>query len=219
MKWSEKAWQAALPIYNSILSHPFIGELINGTLERQKFIFYIKQDSYYLSEYGKVLAGISARLSCSNDREAFLHFAGNSVAVENALHGSFLANAPDVSGIPVSPGCLLYTGYLHQQLATKSIEEALASVLPCFWIYKKVGDFILENQSSSNNPYQHWIDTYGGEEFAIAVKRAVEICDRAAENASGNRQSAMTEAYVTASKMEWIFWDSAYRREQWPDIL
>lgn len=216
MKWSEKAWEAALPIYNSIISHPFISELINGTLDEQKFNFYIKQDSYYLSEYGRVLAGISAKLSCNNDREAFLHFAGDSIAVEKALHELFLANAPEVNGIPVSPGCLLYTGYLHQQLATKSVEETLASVLPCFWIYKKVGDYILRNQNKNNNPYQPWINTYGGEEFANAVKKAVEICDKTAEDAPISRQTSMTEAYVTASKMEWIFWESAYRLEQWP---
>lgn len=29
-------------------------------------------------------------------------------------------------------------------------------------------------------------------------------------------RSRMTEAYVTATRMEWMFWDSAWKKEGWP---
>ena len=45
MKWSEQVWQLAGPIYRSILSHPFIIELANGTLARERFLFYLNQDA------------------------------------------------------------------------------------------------------------------------------------------------------------------------------
>jgi thiaminase/transcriptional activator TenA len=47
------------------------------------------------------------------------------------------------------------------------VEVTMASVLPCFWIYKKVGDHIYQQQNKQNNPYQTWIDTYAGEEFGL----------------------------------------------------
>ncbi|MDR0394313.1 MAG: thiaminase II, partial [Tannerella sp.] len=55
MKWSEKAWDSIEPIYRKTLELPFIQELITGTLDREKFVFYIQQDSIYLSDYGKAL--------------------------------------------------------------------------------------------------------------------------------------------------------------------
>lgn len=216
MKWSQQAWQAARPTYDQIISHPFIVELMNGTLDKEKFLFYIWQDSYYLSEYGRVLASISTRLEAPIHRQAFLQFASDSIAVENALHASYLSQASDMQRPKVSPSCLLYTGYLHQVNATKSVEVALAAVLPCFWVYKVVGDFILAYQKKENNPFKAWIETYGGEEFAKAVTQAIDICDTITMDATPEKREELTEVFVTAAKMEWMFWDSAYKREEWP---
>ena len=114
-----------------------------------------------------------------------------------------------------SPACLLYTSYLWRQLANAPIEVSVAAVLPCFWIYKAVGDYILANQTNEENPYQTWINTYGGDDFSRSVSRAIEICDELAESCTESRQKEMLEAFVVCSKMEYLFWDSAHNLEQW----
>tara|TARA_B100000424_G_C22672772_1_gene369118 strand:+ start:44 stop:358 length:315 start_codon:yes stop_codon:yes gene_type:complete len=101
-------------------------------------------------------------------------------------------------------------------VANHSLEEALAAVLPCFTIYKEIGDYIQENQTNkADNPYQDWIDTYGGEEFATSVNNAVAITNRYAENAPEEVLQKMKTAFIKASKLEWMFWDSAYNKETW----
>ena len=214
MKWSEQAWRDTEPVYRKILELPFLHELMDGSLPREKFYFFLQQDAIYLSEYGKILAGIASRLENPRYREAFLHFAGDTIAVESALHASYLKDAPHASYEGASPSCLLYTGFLSKQLLCYPIETVLASVLPCFWIYEKVGDHIVRHQTKGNNPYQAWIDTYGSMEFVLAVEKAIAICDEAAENSS--LKAEMTEAFLYASRMEWMFWNSAYRMETWP---
>ncbi len=214
MKWTEIAWEASKPIYNKILTLPFLHELMNGTLPKEKFYFYLSQDAIYLSEYGKVLAGIASRMNNVKQRSAFLKFSTDTIAVEQALHAFYLKDAPPVSYEGPSPTCLLYTGFVSQQLLCYPVEIALAAVLPCFWIYQKVGDHIIANHAKDRNPYQPWIDTYGGEEFANEVKKAIEICDVVAEGSP--LQKDMTKAFCYAAKMEWMFWDSAYNMEEWP---
>ncbi len=216
MKWSEKAWKSIESIYNRILELPFIQELMNGTLPREKFLFYLQQDAIYLIEYGKVLAGIAAKVSQPEYMQAFLKFTADTVSVERALHESYLKDIGQTVRIEASPSCMLYTGFIHAQLSGKPIEVALAGVLPCFWIYKKAGDHILYNQIRTENPYQPWIDTYGGKEFAQAVTQAITICDEVAATCTEAQQMAMTDAFILASKMEWMFWDSAWHMEQWP---
>lgn len=39
MKWSEETWVSAKPVYDKILELPFIKELINGKLTKERFIF------------------------------------------------------------------------------------------------------------------------------------------------------------------------------------
>lgn len=214
--WSQYAWENVTPLYNKILDLSFINELMTGTLKQEQFLHYIAQDSIYLGEYGRILAGIGAKLSKAEQRSSFLKFATDTVVVEQALHQGFKNSINKQKKTEATPACLLYTSYLHKQLATEPIEVAVAAVLPCFVVYKKVGDYILEHQSGNDNPYQDWINTYGGEDFANAVKRAEDIADELAENASAEIRERMLEAYVMATKLEWMFWHSAYELEKWP---
>ena len=215
MKWSEEAWRASAPVYEAILHLPFIKELMSGDLPQEKFHFYLQQDALYLAEYGKILAGIAGKLDQKDWREAFLKFASDTVSVEQDLHQLYLKEDKNKE-TEATPTCTLYTGHLYQQLAGASIEEALAAVLPCFWVYKKVGDHILAHQNQTNNPYQAWINTYGGEDFALAVNKAIAICDEAAVDTTTARRKQMTRAFGLAFKMEWMFWNSAWNLEQWP---
>ena len=216
MQWSEQAWKDAEPVYRRILELDFVRELISGTLSREKFVSYIRQDALYLAGFGKALAGIAAKLDNVEHSRAFLVFAGECMAVERALHESYLGQEEMLERLEPSPSCLLYTSYIMRLLYDGPLEVAMAAVLPCFWVYQKVGDHILATQSKSGNPYQAWIDTYGGDEFAAAVRQAIAICDEAAASCTEARRRAMTEAFVLCTKMEWMFWDSAWKLETWP---
>ena len=169
----------------------------------------------YLSDYGSVITGIASKLKDPSHTESFIRFAGDSIVVERALHESFIHGINEKDRLKPSPACLLYTSYLWRQLANAPIEVSVAAVLPCFWIYKAVGDYILANQTNEENPYQTWINTYGGDDFSRSVSRAIEICDELAESCTESRQKEMLEAFVVCSKMEYLFWDSAHNLEQW----
>lgn len=216
MNWSTSTWEQTQNTYTKITELPFIKELANGTLPQEKFHFYIQQDAYYLNIFGRVLSGIACKLVQPEYKNAFLKFSGDTMMVESALHQAFISKFPKQSDIEISPSCMLYTSYLSQQLWLAPIEVAMASILPCFWIYKKVGDHILKEHNSVNNPYQAWIDTYSGEEFGKAVALAISICDQYAERTTENIRKEMTSAYAYSSKMEWMFWESAYKQERWP---
>jgi thiaminase/transcriptional activator TenA len=85
-----------------------------------------------------------------------------------------------------------------------------------FTIYKEIGDYIVANQTNKdNNPYQNWIHTYASEDFANAVSSAIEITNRYAEKAPKEVLRKMDIAFIKTSKLEWLFWDSAYNKETW----
>jgi len=216
MTFSEKAWERITPLYDKILDMPFNKELMEGTLDLEKFKFYMAQDAYYLGEFGKTLATLAGKFNDLNHVLAFTEFAGGAIVVERALHESYFQEfgIPDL--VQPSPTCLLYTNYILNQAAYSDVTVGVAAVLPCFWIYKKVGDHIYANHHHEGHQYKKWIETYAGEEFAQSVKLAIDITNALAENASPHTQENMLEAFEMASKLEWMFWDSAYREETWP---
>lgn len=211
--WSRTAWEAARPVYERIAAHPFVEELARGTLAPERFRFYLRQDALYLDSYARRLAHIASRLGRKEHTEAFVRFASDGIEVERALHETLLQGDVPAAG-EMSPACLLYTSVLDSQ-ATAPVEVEAAAVLPCFWVYQRVGETILARQTDDANPYAAWIATYADPAFADATARAIAICDELAAETGDAVRRRMTELFVRCTKMEWLFWDSAYRLEQW----
>lgn len=216
MKWSKSAWERIEGIYQGILTLPFNKELMAGSLSQDRFRFYIQQDAIYLGDFSRALSLIAAR--CFNNPYTldFIRFAEGAVVVEKALHNGYIKQFAVTTDAEVSPTCQNYTQFLLTKASLEQVEVAMAAVLPCFWIYKKVGDHIYANQNSQDNPYQEWINTYAGEEFGLLVEKAISICDDVAAGCSEVQREQMTLAFIKAAKLEWMFWDSAYKMEEWP---
>ncbi|MDE6528340.1 MAG: TenA family protein [Muribaculaceae bacterium] len=211
MKWSEEAWKASENIYNAILQLPFIKELAAGTLSQERFLHYIQQDNLYIDDYSRVLAHIASRLDNIDDVATFLEFSGDGVAMEKGLHAMYVHEG----ALEKTPACLFYTSLLKAQ-AYENVAVEAAAILPCFWIYQKVGEYILSIADMEGNPYSDWIKAYSDPAFDTSTRRAIDVCDRLAEKADAATRRRMTDIYVGCSRLEWMFWDSAYRLGNWP---
>lgn len=212
--WYEQTRKKTENIFQAIIKHNFVKELMDAKLDEDTFGFYVNQDSLYLSEYKKALVGVGSKCHRAEETQFFYEAATGIIQVENALHKEFLQEKY-INPEP-SPTCELYNSYLARVVHNESVEVGVAAVLPCFTIYKEVGDYILKTQSNKgSNPYQAWIDTYASEEFALAVEQAINIVNTYALTASPENLAKMEEVFIKTSKLEWMFWDSAYKQEEW----
>lgn len=217
MKWSDKAWDAIRPIYADILAMPFISELSNGSLPLDKFQFYMRQDAFYLEEFGRVLAFIGAKSADNQQALDYFEFGRNALIVEKALHENYFKEfgLDQEDGNKIEPVCHHYVHFLKSVAAFEPIEVAMAATLPCFWIYKEVGDHIVSIASGNQNPYSKWIDTYSGEDFAEGVKKAKNYVDQISEQSSATNREKMRQVFITASRLEYHFWQAAYEKRMW----
>ena len=215
MKWSEQTWKKTESLYQSILALPFITELSSGILAKEKYRFYMAQDSLYLEHFGEALSLIAVR---NNDKQYvldFIRFVENAFVAEHALHESFLKDFEVTNKGILEPVGHHYVHYLKSTVALEPIEVAMAAILPCFWLYEKIGKHLFENQKSDNNPYQKWIDTYSENEFTLAAQQVISFCDKAAKNTSSDIRKRMTNAFIVSCKMEYLFWQAAYSLKKW----
>lgn len=219
MPFSNTVWHAVRPIREAMIAMPFNAELCAGTLERARFQGYLLQDSLYLMDYARTLAVLAARAPNSALILEYSKAAETCIVVERALHEGFLTQygltKADITGTEPSPATLAYTSYLLATAHGAAFEVAVAAVLPCFWVYREVGLAIAET-AAADNPYQAWIDTYAGEAFGAAVERQIAIADDLADKAAPQTVVEMTAAFDRCTRLEWMFWDSAYRMEGWP---
>ncbi|MCU7823607.1 thiaminase II [Kitasatospora sp. DSM 101779] len=219
MALTDELWSAIEPVYDEILAHPFLTGLTDGTLPRQAFRHFVVQDSHYLRDYARALAVCAAKAPHEADVRAFADDAVGALAAEQEMHGEFLTafgeSAEQAAAEPVQPTTLAYTSYLLATVHGGSFAEAVAAVLPCYWIYARVGEELLA-KSSPEPLYAKWIATYGDEAFQSVVRRVLDLTDRLGEEVSPAERRRMVRHFTTTSRYEWMFWDAAWRGETWP---
>lgn len=214
MSFTDHLWTRIVPIREAIGAHPFVRALGDGTLDREIFLGYLAQDAAYLGQYARVLAGLASLSDDPAELVFWAEGARESIEVEQDLHRSHVG---DDAATEPSPTCRAYTSYLLSLLATGGYAEAAAGVLPCYWVYKDVGDELRTLAGPlDDHPYADWIALYSDPAFAEQVQRARGIVDRLGASADDAAAGRMVSAFVTASRYEWMFWDAAWRRETWP---
>ncbi|WP_375462342.1 TenA family protein [uncultured Methylobacterium sp.] len=216
--FSQAAWAANASLYETIRTMPFNADLAAGTLRRSRFKHYIVQDAHYLIGFGRALSLAAAKAPEPEGIVLFSQAAQEAIVVERALHGGFFRDygiAPETfAATPLSPACDHYVSYLVATAHAEPYEVLLGALLPCFWIYAEIGRDI-HARAAGDNPYRAWIDTYAGADFADAVARMIAATDAAAREASPTLRARMHRTFTHATRLEWMFWDGAYREAGW----
>src|SRR5262250_1985513 len=216
MRFTTELWRSIEPIYAAILRHPFVTGLTDGSLPRPSFQFYAVQDALYLREFARSLSMAAARAPRDQWIIMFNEHAAGALKVERALHESFFAefglSPRDVASTPLAPTNLAYTSYLLAAAHAAPFHEAIAALLPCYWIYWEVGK-ALERAGSPDQLYARWIGTYASDAFGDAVRGVLAATDAVAASAGDAEREAMRRHFVTTSRYEWMFWEMGYRRE------
>jgi len=219
MAFTDELWHAIETIYAAILRHPFLTGLSDGSLSRDSFQFYAVQDALYLREFARGLSIAAARAPRDEWIIMFNEHAAEALRVERALHEGFfqeLGLSPDdVAATPLAPTNVAYTSYLLAAAYGRPFHEAVAALLPCYWIYWEVGK-ALERAGSADPLYTRWIGTYASEAFGDVVRAVLTATNLMAGSLAAAERDAMRRHFVTTSRYEWMFWDMGYRIETWP---
>jgi thiaminase (transcriptional activator TenA) len=217
--FTKELWDGITPIYAAILRHPFVAGLTDGALPREAFRFYAIQDALYLREFARALSLAAAHAPEDDWIVMFDEHAAGALKVERALHESFFSewglSREAVLATPLAPTNLAYTSYLLAVSHAAPFHEAVAALLPCYWIYWEVGKE-LERAGSADPLYAKWIGTYASDEFGGVVRAVLAATDSIAARLGAAELEAMHRHFVTTSRYEWMFWDMGYRQERWP---
>jgi thiaminase/transcriptional activator TenA len=217
-RFSKEAWSRIAALRAAIHRLPFNTELAAGTLAPERFRFYILQDAIYLGEYARVLAIAAAKAPDAATVQMFAGYAVQAIAVEQALHGRYLAEfgvtSEAVTAAEPAPDCLAYTSFLLATAYQQPFPVLVAALLPCFWLYWDVASAIVRD-AAPDNRYRAWIDTYAGPGFGDAVRQVIDIADRAA---SAEMQAGMLATFTRSAQYECLFWGGAYHQRGWPQL-
>lgn len=213
--FSEQLREETRPIWDAIFAHPFLSEIKDGTLPLDTFRYYLGQDYHYLEGFGRTVAMALAKSPDSDTLQQLAHRV--MTPVERPLHHRLIEAAgmtmAEVESAQRSP---TNTAYVNHMLVTASqygLGPTAAALLPCPWTYHLLKE---EVGPSEHEIYGQWTQFYVDGFLQSSVDAWRGFVDDMAERVGEQERDAMRQAFIISSQYEYMFWDAAYRREQWP---
>ncbi|KAK8854498.1 phosphomethylpyrimidine kinase [Kwoniella newhampshirensis] len=209
--------QSNLPLWKSYVRHPFVVQLGNGSLPRECFEHYIKQDYHYLRHYARAHALGAYKASSFTDITAFSEIALH-IARESEMHVSYCAqfgiSREDLMAAPESAPCAAYARYVIDIGTQGDILDLYMAVASCLVGYGEVGLWLKkqvkeEKAVLEGNLYRRWMEDYSGPEFLTAVHKGIENLERRiAQNPPSEEHLArLTSIWHECVRLESRFWD------------
>lgn len=204
--WTAALWAAGTEVKAAIADSGFVRALVDGSLTRHAFEFYLAQDALYLNGYSRAMAALAAR-STELDAQVFWSGAAHGcLTVEAELHRTWLGDRPTPVAGPVTSA---YTDFLLATALGEDRAVGVAGVLPCFWLYAQVGAML--PAVPADHPYAAWLDTYRDPGFVTATEAALVHVERELGAASPAVRARAARAYLTACRHELEFFEQALR--------
>jgi thiaminase/transcriptional activator TenA len=210
----------AKEIWNGWHEHPFIKGIGAGSLDREKYIYWIKQDYVYLKDYARVFALAGAKAKRLEDMQDFARLMDGVLNTEMNLHRNYCSrfeiDVQELDKLEKSPTCQGYTDFLVRTAAVETVGITLAALLPCFWGFYEIGCRLQEvGNTGPDNLYRDWIVMYSSPDFAHLVEWSKNLMERYAAEAGEAERDGMKEAFLISSKYEAMFWEMAHALEEW----
>jgi len=215
-------------ILTQIYKHPFNQQLQAGHLSAEVFKYYLEQDALYLSDFSSALSITAGRFENRYHTQQFRGLAQYIQSSEYKVHLNYLGKYTrrnqhcsfftDKALLAEKiPEIARYTEYLLDTATTAPIEIAVASLVPCFWIYRELGKRMQPQALNLNNPYRNWIASYSSRSFIASTASIVQTADDlAAGLINPCQREAMSVACLNSAKFELGFFDAVLSREPEP---
>ncbi|MDA0770504.1 MAG: thiaminase II [Chloroflexi bacterium] len=221
MGFSDELRRAGAEMWDREKQHPFVTGIGDGTLELDKFRYYMRQDYIFLIDFCRAISLAVAKAKEVEDMGWFAQLLHETLNKEMALHISFCKDfgitEAELRSTEPSPTTLAYTRHLLQTGYSADIGAIATSMLPCSWGYSEIGQMLSGRGAPEGQPlYGRWIEMYNAPEFAELADWLRSFIDRTAESCGAAELKRMEQVFIASSQYEYMFWEAAYRMEQWP---
>ncbi|AEB75278.1 transcriptional regulator [Clostridium botulinum] len=218
MEFTEYLFQEVKEIWHGYLKHPFVREMGEGILPKEKFRDYLIQDYLYLKEYSKVFCIGVVKSTTMKDMKFFYRSIEGTMEDETQTHIKYLEDfgfeTTEVEKMMPNLVNVSYTGYMQGQALTGDLKQVAVATLACTWSYDYIGKYLWKTYKDNleNNFYREWIESYSSESGDKFAKDWINYVDDLCENISQDEKKKLTTIFVNCSKYEMQFWDMAYKK-------
>lgn len=220
MSLTQSLRQQYHPLWERMVTHPFVYEMGEGTLPVAAFRRYFLQDYVFVNDLVAMTALAMAKapdLIAANHLNQFL------TGILNPENDLFVrafkalgASEAEYASASANPTTQAFGDFLMRVGLEGTFEDILMVLYVTEGSYLDWGTRLLEAGKRPDNPvYREWIDLHGPAVLGGLVSWIAEYLDQADLS---HRQARLDQLFRTALRYEYLFWEAAYHGHPgWPD--
>lgn len=206
-------------LWGQMVAHPFVVELGDGTLPVEKARAYFLQDYVFVRDLVSLTAlGVSK----APDFQAAGVLNGFLTGILDPESDFFArtfkelgASEREYAAASASPTTQAFGDFMLRVGLEGSFEDILTVLYVTEGTYLDWGTWLIEAGKRPQNPvYREWIDLHGPKVLWALVDWTGKHLDSADLRGQAER---IDRIFLTALRYEYLFWEAAYRGEEWPE--
>jgi thiaminase/transcriptional activator TenA len=216
MGFSEEQLRRVAPLWKKMLDHRFLRETRDGTIARETFIRWMRQD-YLFVEAAVPFVGALMAKALPLHREPLTQ-------TLIALHAELKLFEERAAAIGVelrgAPPAFVNHAYI-QFLMASALQKRYAEGYTVFYAAEKAYHDSWKVVKAGIDPKSEWmpfVENWAGQPFGDYVRYLGEQLDMLAERESEKVRAAMSDLFETTVKYEIAFWEMAVTGETWPGV-
>lgn len=216
MTMIEQLLAASRDIWAEYGRHPFVRGIQDGTLNREKFRFYIIQDYLYLQDYARSFAIGIAKAKSPEMTRLFSGYVstltGNEMDIHRGYLGKFAVTREEIEAAKPSLDNLSYTSYMLRVAYEEGEAEILTAILSCAYSYEVIAkDMVHNNPQAAEDPfYGEWVSGYCSQRYSDENKVLLDVLEIVTADYSEAQKQHLADIFVTCSRYELDFWNMSW---------
>ena len=219
MSFTDSLRDDADTVWTAIYEHPMVAGIGDGTLDEDRFRYWLRQDYVYLVDYCRLFALGAAQAPTLERMGTFASLLSETLHTEMDLHREYAADfgisEAELEATDPSPTTRAYTDFLVRVASMGSFGDLVAALLPCMWGFNDTGLRLLDDGLPDEERYAEWVRTYSSDDFTELTDWCKELMDDIAASSMAADRERYRELFLTSARYEYEFWDAAWRQEEW----
>lgn len=191
----------------------FLIKMADGTMDGDRYKWYMLQDYYYLLDYKKILERL-LELSDDSEVDSFLKLAVDVTMFEiDNVHLPAMKKLgiteEDIKTVGKNRVITDYINFYNETIDNTGLLGGFTALLQCCWNYAYLGKTLYDNygEKIERSQYKFWFDAYTSKEYVDTNETWKGIEDRITTGIDDKTKETLCNIFKTCAEFENKFWD------------
>ncbi|MGL5123130.1 MAG: thiaminase II [Fusobacteriaceae bacterium] len=219
MKLTKEMLKEVEEIWENYNKHPFLKELESGTLDLEKFKFYLIQDYFYLFEYVKIFAIGITKTSEEKSMQKLAKSIDGILNKELDIHRGYMKllkiDEEILKNTKSSLDNISYVNYMQAVSLNGDLLDVFSAILSCAYSYLLIAEKIKKNNPLivEHKIFGSWVKGYSTPDYRKGCEELLDLIDELGKDIDETKKNKLKEIFVNCSKFEYKFWEMSYNME------